>query len=292
MKSALLSTLVNRLTAGRIKYGWYSSNFSSAANAVFIGGASRSGTTLLWSILTSHSRLSIARETGLCGGTKNLDLLSNRTGLPVSQLEAIYKSSRCASDFTERVLTTLMQNNGKARWGDKLPSYIRSIDKFFKDFPNSCFIHIIRDGRDVVCSLRTHEPSFRNKRPPNEKLNSWDDCIEDWVSSVQSGLAYRGDKRYYEVRYESLVNSPESAMRALCDWLGEPWEAETLEKSRKAKVGSHPEVSKPINRDATARWKFDLPKDARERFRGIPNELLTNFGYVDDESWIDEPVQS
>jgi len=46
-RPALLSSVVNRLSGGRIKYGWYQSDYRSGAEPVFAGGCPRSGTTLL-----------------------------------------------------------------------------------------------------------------------------------------------------------------------------------------------------------------------------------------------------
>ncbi len=46
------------------------------------------------------------------------------------------------------------ESQGKARWGDKTPRYMRAMPRIEKALPEARFIHIIRDGRDVALSQR------------------------------------------------------------------------------------------------------------------------------------------
>ncbi len=41
---------------------------------------------------------------------------------------------------------------GKPRWGDKTPAYMLAIQRIGRTLPESRFIHLIRDGRDVALS--------------------------------------------------------------------------------------------------------------------------------------------
>ena len=41
---------------------------------------------------------------------------------------------------------------GKPRWGDKTPAYMLAVQRIGRTLPESRFIHLIRDGRDVALS--------------------------------------------------------------------------------------------------------------------------------------------
>jgi hypothetical protein len=156
MKPLLLSKAVNYASIGRIKCGWWSSGFQSMDRPVFIGGASRSGTTLLTRLLSAHPELYVGPETGIFTGNRNVDHLTRVTKLPNEWLSAVLRKSCCQGDFIQRLMRRLAADAGKPRWGEKTPANIRHIERILQFFPNASLIHIIRDGRDVACSLRTH----------------------------------------------------------------------------------------------------------------------------------------
>jgi len=287
MKPAFVSTIVNRVTGGRVKYGWYNNRFRSPSWPVFIGGCDRSGTTLVYSLLNAHSRLFIGLETALTGANSNIRHLAGRTGLPAEELKMMYKQSCCYPEFAECVLSSLMRQHGKQRWGDKSPGNVTRIESTFRYFPNARFIHVIRDGRDVVSSLRTHLPTLKRSRPAGEKFNDWKASISYWEEYVRSGMAWREDPRYYEIKYESLVNNPEAELKMLFDWLGEPWEEEILLNARNMHVSSHPDVSRPIHPKGIGRWQNDLSGEARKLFYESANALLIELGYAKNREWME-----
>lgn len=278
-----LQRTIHALSAGRLKLGWYSTDFTSQEIPIFSGGCPRSGTTLLYAILNSHSRISIALESGLLTGHRNLEKLSRRCGLPVERLKRIYWNSRCYPDFTQQVLMTLMREQDKCRWGDKSPLNVNGIDRIFRHFPNARFLHVIRDGRDAVCSIRPHLPSFGNRYT---SVNPWKECVDLWCDWVEKGLRWRADPRYREIRYEDLTANPRETVRDLLEWLEEPWEDDLLEKSVRTKVSSHPGVSRPVSNASVGRWRENLPDEARALFKGRATDLLIRLRYAKDETWM------
>ncbi len=180
----------------------------------------------------------------------------------------------------------------KPLWGIKSPSVVDAMETVFSFFPHARFIHIVRDGRDVVCSLRNH-PKYRNEngnRVPTGIINPWDLCVDRWVRSTNRGLAFRGKSNYYEIRYESLVEEPESTIKSLLDWLELPFHPEILNHhQRKMEEGvdsPHPEVRQSIYQKATSRWKRDLTDEACRAFTFEACQLLLTLGYTSDlEDW-------
>jgi protein-tyrosine sulfotransferase len=293
MKPEFLSRTVNQLSAGRLKYGWWSSSYRSKQSPVFIGGASRSGTTLLTALLAAHPELYVGPETGIFNGNRNLEHLMRLTELPLPWLAEQLRHSCSQAEFIERVIGRLATDAGKPRWGEKTPANVRHIDRILGHFPQARFVHIIRDGRDVVCSLRTHpEHVWENGRHVRTGIvNPWPKCIAEWHNDVSAGVAWRSDERYYEVRYEALVDSTEATMAALIDWLRLPWRSEVLTGYRRSGMPNHAALAGPITQAAVGRWRTDLDWDARRLFRGAANELLQALRYSCDESWVDaDPV--
>ena len=229
------------------------------------------------------ANLYLGPETALLLGNRKIDHLARVTNLPPDRLEVHYRRSASLGEFTERVLVELMRINSKGRWGEKTPSNVRCLDALFRFFPEARFIHIIRDGKDVVCSLRTH-PQYRwedGRRVPTGICNPWRQCVEEWVNDVRTGLSRRGDARYYEVRYESLVNHPEETLRPLLYWLEEPWEASILDAYRSDESPTHPGLAKPIHQVGGPSGGSGIsPRRRGSNSYPAANELLVELGYA------------
>lgn len=126
------------------------------------------------------------------------------------------------------VLRAYADRFGKIRWGDKRPYYRNSIWAIRRMFPSAQFVHLLRDGRDCVASMRTVPP--------------WDTGdlyarIWPWVEAVDYGRRGRlrlGPDTYYELTYEQLVADPEKQLAALCDFLGERFDDAMLSPDRHA----------------------------------------------------------
>jgi hypothetical protein len=88
-------------------------------------------------------------------------------------------------------------------------------------FPDAQYVHLVRDGHDVVASYRERWGYPAGVRAANSV----------WVTYVRTARAFgarlpRG--RYHEVRYEALVADPERTARELLEFLGEPWDPAVL----------------------------------------------------------------
>lgn len=280
-RSATLSHLVNHLSLGRLKYGWYDTAFVSRERPIFVGGCPRSGTTLLYSLLNAHRDIYLGLETGLLSGSVPIEGVHTRTGTPTETLRKLYSASSCFPEFTEKVLIDAMRRAGKSQWGDKSPVNVTLIPKILRHFPQARFIHVMRDGRDAACSIREFPPVFGNRHPDG---NPWDMCVEMWIDWVQKGLAWRHHPNYYEIKYEDMVDDPRGSLGELLEWLGLPWDEDMLGK--RSHVKSHPNASKSISSSAHGRWREHLPVEARMHFSGAGNDLLIDLGYETGESWM------
>ena len=287
MTPALISDAANYLTRGRLKMGWWGSAYQSADQPVIVGGAPRSGTSLICSILNAHRKLFIGFETWLFCGVSDFKSLAHSTELPEEELRHLHRNSSCLAKYVEHIMHARLTRDGKVRWGEKTPDNVLNLDYIFRVFPRAKFLHVLRDGRDVVCSLRTFSDGRRSPRS-----REWKECVDVWVGHTRAGLAWRNDARYLAVKYEDLTRDPLPVLRNVFDWLCEPWEPQVLEYYKMRGVRSeithpgHQGLKRSIHGDSTDRWRVDLPAEAREHFSAEARHLLKELDYASDDRWI------
>lgn len=275
--------------------GWYDPAARSVLDAVFIGGCGRSGTTLFKELLNRHSRCACGPETSLYGLAFNIDNIAAPWDMDQGHLKGIVARSSNLIEFADLFAGEFLEAEGKVRWVEKTPNNVRAIDRLLTWYPNGKFIHVVRDGRDVVCSLR-HHPKHRvvdGKIVPFECTNSVEQSATRWLEDTMVGLAMKDHPRCLEVRYEDLVTEPEAVVRRVCDFIGEPFEPGMLDwnaqiEQRSGQNLNNERASSAISSKSIGRWSSDLSVDECQRFIDIAGEMLITLGYVNNHSWVSE----
>ena len=195
-------------------------DLATAAAPIFVIGSPRSGTTLLRLILDSHPRISCGEETHFLRDLesvvgRNWELVATyglARGWWLEHIRALYET------FQAEVLA----RNGKSRWAEKDPTYTLHLPFIEELFPDALYIHLLRDGHDVVASFRDrwgYRSAARAART-------------EWARYVNAARAL-GDRlpaeRFLELRYEDLVADPEVQGRRVFGFLAEPWDPAVLE---------------------------------------------------------------
>lgn len=124
---------------------------------IFIGGAGRSGTTLLRVILDSHPHIACGPEIKVTPMVAKMWHLF-QTALNPTMQEYYLSPSDINTIFREMLLALLDNYRSiarKHRIAEKSPNNVFFFQHLANIFPDSPMIHVIRDGRDVVCSLLT-----------------------------------------------------------------------------------------------------------------------------------------
>jgi Sulfotransferase family len=208
-------------------------------------GCPRSGTTLLQVMLHSHPRLAIAPETRFILPAYrqrlrfgDLEQAGNRRALaeylvagryfgnlgldPDATIERIVDGPPTFGSAIGIVLQSYAERFGRPRWGEKRPGYYRHIDVVMRLFPDAQIVHLVRDPRDCVASL---------KRMPWWKRESHHSVLA-WARAID--LTADAARRWpvTQVQYEQLVADPESELRRLCVALGEEYEPAMAEPER------------------------------------------------------------
>lgn len=132
-----------------------------------------------------------------------------------------------------------LQHTGSVRYGDKYPPYCIDMPELATLFPDAQFVHIIRDGRDVVSSLaRTRAANRGWRRGPD--IPAIDGLVNDWLTFVrsarQAGAALEPG-RYHELRYEHLLADPIPTLRTTLRFLGEDIDTETIDGMGEIRAG-------------------------------------------------------
>jgi hypothetical protein len=254
--------------------------------AIVIGGSPRSGTTLVRRLLDASPSIMCGPETGLLlPGPVEPERLALDYGLDADAIREWRRASPSQVAFVETFMRAATARAGKQRWGDKTPLNVSHLDWILGRFPRARFVHVIRDGRDAVCSMRMHPTrrlvAGRFVWVPQER--TIEDCVRSWRRLVEAGLRRRGDPRYHEVRYEELVWSPSGVMAALFSYLGE----EPLQSVERVSVGgpATEAADQPISSESVGRWTRDLSADERVTVKRVAGDLLVRLGYAEDDRW-------
>ena len=232
------------------------------------------------------------REYNLLTGKNNDDILKDILGFSNEEINKLKNPWKNTIFYSEKVLNHYIKKTNKKKICLKLPYYIIYLDNIYCFFPNLKFINIIRDGRDVACSLRTH-PKWKivdGKVLPTEHKNSFKWCVRRWVSCINNGFKWKNSKNFYNLKYENLINDTKKEMDKLFEFLNLDAisEKNLLSFYKYEKNEDHfqnIEVGKSIYKKSIGRWKKDLNKNEIEIFKKMAGNLLIKLDYEKSNNW-------
>ena len=263
---------------------------------LLIMGSPRSGTTFLSQMVNRFFDIHISRDNGTLlrfhrilrnyeplsadANLKRLirDLYSDhfftarirQRGMGLSEEELFARVRvRTYAGLIEAIFQANAEHHGKRAWGYKRASFGRVEGHHIDDlFSQARFVHIIRDARDVVLSMR-HTPKVLLER-------SWHFAAVDWVSHVETGRrigAGLGPERYLEVRYEALMAKPAETLTTIFEFAG-PGPDGAARGSRMRE-----EIPGLIKANNVEKWRTTMPADALRLVERVAGPLLMTLGY-------------
>jgi hypothetical protein len=209
---------------------------------IFVGGSPRSGTTLVQNMLDSHS--------DILGGPEFLhlqDIVDLRKKLRRS-ISVGWIDLYCSLDELDKHLRALVQNlffpladkHGCKYMSEKSPENILVFSELAELFPEAHFIHVIRDPRAIVSSMRDVYGRAKQK-----KID-----IPTFTANISSSIAYtlrcfdagfaavkKAPDKILTVVYESLVKDPEKETVRICQFLELEWDSQMMAPHKKKHLG-------------------------------------------------------
>jgi len=223
---------------------------------VFLVGCPRSGTTLLQLLLHAHRQVRSMPETHflplLLGSEEHRRSLADRPRSPAARVRrwrrslltefAMVASWRAAGAWSSlralglpvaapagtgwllaaqmaafvRTLDAHALAIHKPVWLEKTPDHLFYIDHLRQGVPDARFIHLQRDGRQVVASLHRAAKTHSSWRP----FLSLEKCVDRWATAVAESARWRDDPRHLHVRYEDLAGRPRETLARVLAFLG------------------------------------------------------------------------
>ena len=223
------------------------------ASPIFLVGFPRSGTTLLDTLMMGHPRLCVAEEKPMLdvvareiGGYEQLGKLNERK---LRDLRHLYfeETRKHVPDLGNRILV------------DKQPFAMIEAPLIHRLFPSARFVYAQRHPCDVVLSC------FITRFEPNYALSNF--TTLDGTARLYEQISAFWFKCWtvmplivHVVRYERLVEDPESEMRALLTFLGLEWTDSVLDHATTAadrrfiNTPSYSQVVEPLYDRSIDRW--------------------------------------
>ncbi len=251
---------------------------------IFILGAPRSGTTFLASLLEktdygapfeTHFITKYYKKLADYGDINKyqnfsrllVDILGERT---VQQWALSFDHEKffeeLGSDVSYAQLVNKLclkaaQLKGLNSWGDKTPNYLKDIDILYELFPDSKYIYIVRDGRDVALSL------LEKDWGPNNIYY----CARYWRDLNQNNQcldSLQAANNLYRLKYESLVDNVELHVKEIYAFLDIAYdEKELIELVKTVRPGNY------------NKWKKYMTPRQVDTFDRIASDTLKRFGY-------------
>lgn len=275
--------------------GWMSGG--KLDRPVFVIGAPRSGTSMLFAILREHS--AFAHWPGEAHEVWEYDYHPALRGWESNALTA----SDIESEAADRIRRSFFLVTGShKRLIDKTPRNAPRVSFIDALFPDSLFIYLKRDGRDNTNSLINawRTPRYRTYALPEPHAipgvdpkwwkfilyPGWQEdvkgpvevvCAKQWRFSNDAALdalAQLPSDRWTEVRYEDFIEDPEAQTGRLMDFVGLSYEEAVRAKARAAKT-------KPINvvtPPELGKWRRENPSEIAGVLE-ILRPTMTRMGY-------------
>lgn len=232
---------------------------------VFIVGCGHSGTTMLRHVLGLHPNLyAVPYESRMFF----------HSNFKIGLAQAVW-------DMTAIAL-------GKGRWLEKTPAHIYRMERILRHYPESKILLLVRDGRNVALSLRKRWGSFERS-------------VQRWVEDNRAGEPWWEHPRVRMLKYEQLVGDYENQMRALLEFIGEPFDPALLDFTKSAhpqeEQGQGPDEEGAQPRELRDRqlekglygnqekWRSQMTDEEKVLFKQMAGAMLVEYGYAKDNDW-------
>ncbi|MBI1370549.1 MAG: hypothetical protein GC162_18080 [Planctomycetes bacterium] len=273
---------------------------------IFIIGMPRSGTTLLSSMLSAHSRIAISPETHFLSlyvhKFRHDELTSremfeefwrtfiagDRFGNMCLDAALCHDCIVAAGDWTYRgvfevLLSAYARSLNKPRWGEKTPDHYQHLDRLMQWYPQAQVIFMLRDPRAVSASLQKTDWGGNDVVTHTRR----------WRNAIVAYESHKAGGRIHLIKYADLVAEPEQTCRRVCELIGEQFESGML-TNRGAE--SQPQLARrqgwareqieqaqqPIHTQSIDAWRNQMPRRQVALIETEVYDLMKQYGFEPD----------
>jgi hypothetical protein len=197
-------------------------------------------------------------------------------GLPAAEVERVLHDHPPSSypELVRALFAAYARWRGKDHSGDKTTGNALLFPWLADRFPQSRFVHIVRDPREV-CMSRVVQ-IFNTGGLPG--------AARHWRAHVRAARAASASvgERMLEVRYERLVSSPREQLERLCSFLGLAFEPTMLEHASSDEAIPRHEFdvhAREALQPGLRSWRNELSRDDVSVIEFIASDLMEEVGY-------------
>jgi sulfotransferase family protein len=267
---------------------------------IFVLGSPRSGTTMLGWSLAQHSRLWTSGEASVIQGIfqeKAIDsVLENARVLGDGAFltQETVDRAELLRHLGVGVNALYTSRSGERRWIDHTPSNTLLVELLGDLFPSALFLHLLRDGRQVVDSMINFLTAMPEERRASFEQAGWTIswldftvACETWRDHVQAASAFAGRQpdRCLTVVHGQLVADPQQTYAEIFEFLGISFEEPPVRYAESLRVNT----SFPTRGGGQAKvgyfstpWQ-EWPREERETFAEIAGPTMVQHGLATAE---------
>lgn len=279
---------------------------------LFVISSPRSGSTMLERMLESHSEIQGGPEPHLLTPLAHLGVWANVEKAPydhvlAAEAQRLFVENlpggqedywRACRAYCDVLYGRFLSTGNKRIALDKTPAYALILPFLVNVFPDARYVVLTRHPLATFSSFAN---SFFDG--DYETAQQYNPILNRYVPAM-AGFLRRTDVPHFHIRYEDLVQDPESHMRRMYDYIGVGYEPETINYGEQAgSAEPRKGLGDPIgvqqhSRPSTAsmqKWVEELAADSAKRHlmetvigQLDPDDLAT-LGYPIDTLW--EPLR-
>lgn len=248
----------------------------------FITGCARSGTSILGELVEAHPKVMYAYEEHIWRKMAETD--HHAVTVDDISIEKQKKLRKWMKMYKRKNKIVVEKN----------PRHIVRVPFVKSIFPEAKIIHIVRDGRDVSCSLRSGlcGKTWAHVKPPRWKeIESIYEgvirCAHAWHDIMEIAIRDLEHIEHLQVKYEDLVAYPHQVAEQVMDYIGIGMHknvAELADKVQNEMEGSY--VARHQIRwyktDHTVRigrWQENMTEDEQAYTNNLLGPILKYYGY-------------
>lgn len=256
---------------------------------VFVVGAARSGTTWVYDVLASHPDVAGMPESFLFTTSRGIGGLVNLADRPtrppgVTRFVSTDDLARELRWFAGGLLGRTVEP-GHRVLVEKSGVHTHSMSGIWRLFPDARFVHVLRDGRDVVVSALAAQRSW---------APTWAQSIHSaarvWATDAQAATHCGATRpsQFLEIRYEALHADPLAGYRNLYDFCGLPYDDsllnEVIERNDFARQYAGGE-NKFHRGGRVGDWRTRFSRADVVNFVAAAGRTLVRLGYEPNHRW-------